>query len=352
MTSSPTLSMGWFCSYTPIEIFLAAGFTPIRIGGHSDPIAKADSYMHPNLCQYVRACLDRALEGDYDNYEGVVFVNSCDAMRRLFDVWKKHIPQKFTHIMDLPIGRSERDYEYLRNEFQKLKTSLEEFTKRRISEKAMGNAINIFIESRSLFHRLNDLRIAKPPLISGTEVMKLISQFFSGDIQEWNKRVKGLLEKKRKMQLKNPESKNPRILLSGSPIHDPEIIAFIEKCGLDVVFEDLCTGSRFFDVDIIKTGDTLMDLSRAYLNRTPCARMMLLEERADGIKKNLGKFHADGVIYYSLKFCDTALYDVPALKKILNESGINVLFLEGDCTLGSFGQLKTRIEAFAEILNK
>lgn len=352
MTTLSTRRMGWLCSYTPLEIILGAGFTPMRIGGHSDPIAKADAYMHPNLCQYVRACLDSALEGKYANLDGVVFVNSCDAMRRLYDVWKKHSPNSFMAIIDLPIGRSERNYEYFGNEFQKLKTSLEEFTHQKVSSKAMENATHTLMESRSLFHQLNNLRMAKCSILTGTEIMELISQFFSGDYQKWNYNVKNLIEQKRKMQLNAPISKKHRVLLSGSPIHNPEIIAFIEKCGLEVVFEDLCTGSRFFDVNIEKKGSTLMDLSKAYLNRAPCARMMLLEERVDGIKKNYEKFQADGVIYYSLKFCDTTLYDVPALKKILNESHIDVLFLEGDCTLGSFGQLKTRIEAFAEILNK
>ena len=32
-----TPRMGWFCSYTPLEILHAAGLFPYRIAGHSDP---------------------------------------------------------------------------------------------------------------------------------------------------------------------------------------------------------------------------------------------------------------------------------------------------------------------------
>ena len=143
----------------------------------------------------------------------------------------------------------------------------------------------------------------------------------------------------------------PRIILSGSPIHEPAIIEFIENCGFSVVHEDICTGSRFFDIEIGNTGDVLMDLSRAYLTKPPCARMMLIEERVKEMLKIVEEFQVDGIIYYSLKFCDPTLYDVPRLKKVLTEKGIKILFIEGDCTLGSFGQLKTRIEAFAEVLS-
>ncbi len=350
MGKSQAPLMGWLCSYTPIELIIAAGFTPYRIAGHSDPIEKADSYMHANICQYVRACLDKALAGNYDHLDGFVFITSCDAMRRLYDVWRKHISTKFTFIFDLPVGQSKENESYFRTELQKLKAALEKLTSKDITDSAIEDAIKILEESRSIYHELNDLRKAVPPLISGTEIMQLTSQFFSSNPNDWNHSTKRYLAKKKLAKPDGNKVNNPRILLSGSPIHDPEIIALIEECGLNVVFEDLCTGSRFFDVSIERTGDLLMDLTKAYLNKPPCSRMMLLEKRAEGIIEEVGKLNVDGVIYYSLKFCDTALYDVPALKKILNESNINVLFIEGDCTLGSFGQLKTRIEAFAEMI--
>lgn len=351
MKESSKPKMGWFCSYTPLELIMSAGFTPYRISGHSNPIEKADSYMHANICQYIRACLDKALEGAYDNIEGFIFITSCDAMRRLYDVWRKFIPTKFTFIFDLPVGRSEENNIYFKNELQKLKEALEKFTSEEISEKNIEESIKILEESRLTYHTLNDLRKANPPQISGTEIMQQMTQFFSSNPLDWNCKTKKILDQRIQNPPKSSLNQKPRILLSGSPIHDPEIISFIEECGLNVVFEDLCTGSRFFNIIIEKTGDVLLDLSRAYLNKTPCSRMMLLEDRAKGIIEQVKEFNVDGVIHYSLKFCDTALYDVPALKKVLNESKINCLFIEGDSTLGSFGQLKTRIEAFAEIVS-
>ncbi len=341
--------MGWFCSYTPLEIIHAALLFPVRITGHSDPIIKADSFMHPNMCQYVRSCLDTALAGGYDHLEGAVFVNSCDAMRRLHDAWRKYISPGFTFIMDLPKGRSDADYGYFRNELLKLKNALEKHFSIEITEGAIKQAINVMGESRSLYHKLSDLQKENPPLITGKELMQLASLYFTVGPYTWNKTAEALF--KQKNDAKPTAVNRPRILLSGSPIHNPDIIGFIEECGMDVVYEDMCTGSRFFDMIVENTADTLLDLSRAYLDKSPCSRMLMIKERTKNIVDLANEFGAHGIIHHSLKFCDTYLYDVPQLKRHLTESGLKVLLVEGDCTLGSFGQLKTRIEAFAEVLN-
>ena len=98
--------MGWLCSYTPLELIYAAGFKPYRIDGHTKPIANADSYISANYCQVVKSIVDVAMEGGYDFLEGVVILNSCDAMRRLYDVWKEFFPPKFINLMDLPMSSS------------------------------------------------------------------------------------------------------------------------------------------------------------------------------------------------------------------------------------------------------
>jgi len=60
----------------------------------------------------------------------------------------------------------------------------------------------------------------------------------------------------------------------------------------------------------------------------------------------------DGVIFYTLKFCDPFLYDVPVLKSELSVRGIPGLVLEGDYTPGTMGRVKTRIQAFVEMLGE
>jgi len=340
--------IGFLCSYTPIEILLAGGFRPVRIGGHSGGIRKADGLMHPNMCQYVRACLDQAVEGAYGSLKGVVFVNACDAMRRLADVWAKYADTGFVHVVDLPKGRTPADIEYMRNEFSKLRTALERGFGTGIEDDALREAVRVLNRSRSLFHELNKLRCMDPPRLTGSEAMQLIDSIHRVTPEPWNRTVEALIAEK---QEGIPEGTNrPRVVLAGSPMHNPEVVAFIEDCGFHVVYEDVCTGSRFFDVRVGNDQDPLTEMAKAYLEKPPCARMMMMDERADGIVRRAGEFNAVGVVHHALKFCDTVLYDVPELRKRLQAEGLKTLFLEGDGTLGSMGQLKTRLEAFAEVL--
>ncbi|GAH40580.1 unnamed protein product, partial [marine sediment metagenome] len=168
----------------------------------------------------------------------------------------------------------------------------------------------------------------------------------------WNEKTKQLIKEKKSETPIAKQNKNPRILLSGSPIHEIEFIKFIEEIGFNVVYEDLCTGSKFFDLNVKTSNNLISSLSEAYLTRTPCARMMQIKERAEHIINTSKKFNVDGVIHHSLKFCDTYLYDVPALKKFLVENGLPVLFIESDGGLGNTNQIRTRIEAFSEMIKK
>ena len=301
-----------------------------------------------------------AIDGGYDFLDGVIFVNSCDAMRRLHDVWKRYVPTKFIHILDIPMGNLTLGANYLKEEFIKLKVALEKHASIVIKDEDIRNAIEVFNESRLIYNQLNSLRIENPPLISGTELMNLTSNFFTNDPKVWNDKTQsapkelellpGILAKMKTQSQNGAINTNPRILLSGSPLHEIDFISFMEEIGLNVVYEDLCTGSKFFDLVIKNSPDLLASLSEAYLNRTPCARMMQIDERVDQICKMAEKFKADGIIHHSLKFCDTYLYDVPALKKFLNEKGLSVLFIESDGGLGDINQIRTRIEAFLEII--
>ena len=239
---------------------------------------------------------------------------------------------------------------YLKEEFIKLKTALEKHASIVIKDEDIRNSIEVFNESRFIYNQLNSLRMDEPPSISGTDLMKLTTDFFITEPKIWNEKTKGILEKIKLDSKDVAKNNNPRILLSGSPLHEIDFISFIEDIGLSVVYEDLCTGSKLFDLVIKDSPDLLASLSEAYLNRTPCARMMQINERADHIYKTAEKFKVDGIIHHSLKFCDTYLYDVPTLKKILNEKGLSVLFIESDGGLGDINRMRTRIEAFSEIL--
>jgi benzoyl-CoA reductase/2-hydroxyglutaryl-CoA dehydratase subunit BcrC/BadD/HgdB len=59
-------------------------------------------------------------------------------------------------------------------------------------------------------------------------------------------------------------------------------------------------------------------------------------------------YGADGVIHYSLQFCQPYQIESGQVEKTLEKEGIPVLRLETDYSQEDFGQIKTRVEAFIE----
>jgi benzoyl-CoA reductase subunit C len=141
-------------------------------------------------------------------------------------------------------------------------------------------------------------------------------------------------------------------MITGSIMEASGIADLIEEAGGEVACDDLCTGSRYFWDCVEQEDDPFLALSRHYLSRIPCARMMDSDRRLDHVMSLAADFDVHGAICYTLKFCDTFLYDIPLLKERLDARNIPSLILDSDYTPGTMGRLKTRIEAFLEMLRE
>ena len=64
--------VGFFCSYAPEEILLAADVLPFRIFGSNKQISLADTHLQAYSCSLVRGALEDALGGDLDFLNGTV----------------------------------------------------------------------------------------------------------------------------------------------------------------------------------------------------------------------------------------------------------------------------------------
>jgi bzd-type benzoyl-CoA reductase N subunit len=351
IASSGKPVIGWFCSYTPLEILLAAGLYPYRIlpePGRN--ITRADSYIDRNFCPYVRTCLGEALEGKYQFLSGLVVVNSCDPMRRMYDVWRYNIGGDFNYLLDLPRINSADAVAYYRESLQNLIVEIETHFKVKITDTALTEAVKSLNTSRSLLKELYRINRDKGLLLAAADVRTVVRASTVLPVDVFNGLLKRLIGEIGGYEVGVVES--PRILITGSVMDNPRILELIEECGAKVVGDDLCNGTRQFWDTVESAADPLTDLSRHYLGRTPCPRMKDAPKRFDHVLRMIDEFRVDGVIFYTLKFCDPFLFDVPLLKERLAEKGVPTLRLEGDYTLGTLGRVRTRIEAFIERLRQ
>ncbi len=339
--------VGYFCSYLPLELMYVFGH-PVRVFGMDRAIQRADSLMHTNVCPHCRSCLDSSLEGELDYLSGAVFIHSCDAMRRLSEVWRNQNPGKFWQFVDLPKKDGAADIAYFRSELDHLQRALKEYFHKEPTIEELKSSFAIYAKLREQLRILYQRRMEGTTDVTGGEFIRIVNASSFVDPFEFLPLLENFVKERGSAPFRNS---GVRIMLTGNLIHHPSIFELIENSGASIVADNLCTSARAFDISPEWIEDYLGALASAYLLKPPCARMMDEKKEIDYILDIVKKSKADGVIFHSLKFCDSYIHSVPHLKEVFDKNNIRSLFVEGDYTTGSFGQLQTRIEAFVEMIN-
>lgn len=343
--------VGYLCSYVPEEIFYAAGALPYRVRPTGCKSTKeADAYFSHFNCTYARSCFEFALGHEYDFLDGVVIPNSCDHIRRLYDLWKERIPlPKFNHLIQVPHKRQGEQIAFFREDLAILQAKVERHFGISISDKSLRQAAGVCNETRRLLRHLYDLRQQPNPPITGTDCLKIVMASTASPKSEVNELLRRLLSEL--IGSKGRSDYRARLMLLGSSYDDPVHMQVIEDAGGLIVTDALCLGTRYFWQDVEIDGDPLTGLARSYLSKPSCARMSdALSERVAFLKQLIDKYHVDGVIFQRIRYCDLWGVEHFEVKKRLQEWHIPLLSIEREYTPGGMGQLGTRVQAFIERL--
>jgi len=81
-----------------------------------------------------------------------------------------------------------------------------------------------------------------------------------------------------------------------------------------------------------------------------CACFTPNDERMENIKELTKRLKADGVVHYALQFCTPYMMESYRAKKAVDALSLPFLRIETDYSMEDFGQLRTRIEAFLEVI--
>ncbi len=84
--------------------------------------------------------------------------------------------------------------------------------------------------------------------------------------------------------------------------------------------------------------------------KIPCSVMYQNDARSDIIKEFIREYQADGVIDVVLSGCHTYAIETNKIKEASREAGANYMSLETDYSKQDVGQIRTRLEAFIELL--
>jgi benzoyl-CoA reductase/2-hydroxyglutaryl-CoA dehydratase subunit BcrC/BadD/HgdB len=236
---------------------------------------------------------------------------------------------------------------------------VEETTGNTITPQKLADATALINRERAVLQRLFNLRKARPAPISGLDALLAVQISFYDDPARFTQKTGELcdeLEARVKAGQGMAPAKAKRILYAGTPMPIPfwTIPSFIEQTGAVVVAEESCTGTRLLAGGQTSISNNGMDAQLAALAdrqlQTNCACFTPNNARIDDILRLTKEYQADGVIHFSLSFCQPYNLEGILVQKALKNAGIPVLLLDGDFSEEQAGQLKTRIEAFVETL--
>jgi benzoyl-CoA reductase subunit C len=340
--------VGYFCSYVPKEIIHAFDRVPVRVLPTAANASAAEAYLPRNFCSLVKTTLASFLENESD-LEAVIHADSCDALRRLHDVWRHYVDIEALHLLDLPRINTPTGQEYFRRALRQLAEELEQRYHLRLTLQRLGTAMECYNEQRSLLQELHAAWVEGR--IPSVEYYRYCSAAMTKDPLLVNAQLRDRLAE---IVLNRPPSHhNSSILVAGSLLVRPDLVEAIENHGARVVADDSCSIGRVVRGQIPLSDDLdgmLTNIAVAYLGKSPCPRMRDFPRRLEHLSQLIASHGVQGVICSYYKFCDLFMSEYPVLRKAMQDRGIPVLLLEDEGEAILSGQHRTRLEAFLELL--
>ena len=350
---------GTFCVYVPDEVVIAAdGIVTGLCGGSQFWVPGGEKVLPKNTCPLIKASVGARLDRTCpffriaDMYVGET---TCDGKKKAYEILGEDVPM---YIMDMPQMKRPQDYDKWANEIALFAKKVEEFTGNEITVEKLNESIHIINEKRKALARIFETRKSDVIPISGKDALLIMQiAFFDDPVRcaEMANKVADECEKRVAEGVSVFPAGTKRILLTGTPLAIPnwKLHHIIETSGAAVVCEEMCTGTRYFENLVDETQTTLEGQFKALADRymkNNCACFTPNGGRIDDIVRMAKEYKVDGVIDTNLKFC--CLYDTErrSVEEALKKEGIPVLGIETDYTDSDAEQLRTRIEAFVEML--
>lgn len=321
----------------------------------------ATYYMSSYLCGYSKALLERGIEGGYNFLSAFIGSESCSEMNRTyehFEVLNLVANDKFfVSIADIPFKIEPHTVKHYVNQMQtKVLDRLHEVYGADISEESLRKAVEEHNEICRLITEIGEYRKEENPRITGYEfhVLNLITYCCPKYLI-----IDKLRETAEELKTRVPDEKKnyrAKVVVVGSEMDDPDFTKLIEDSGALVVADRYCFGSLpgREEIELTDEHNVLEQIILHYMKTCQCPRYMSQDKvhgRKEYVKQLVNDYHADGVIYEQIKFCEYWGYERALASHIMtNEYGIPSVTVDRQYTANASGQLRTRVQAFVESL--
>jgi benzoyl-CoA reductase/2-hydroxyglutaryl-CoA dehydratase subunit BcrC/BadD/HgdB len=358
--------IGYFCIFAPIELILAADAIPVRVNsGWYDSAKLGDRIVPVEVCPVIRSTIGAKMIGLSPYLElsdAVISTLTCDGMTKLSEILSDAKP---VWTMTPPrVKDSAQSLQLWKEEIKAIKTQIEKLTGNKITAKKLKAAIESMQKASKAFRRLQDLRKGNP-VIMGRDAMLANQVAMYDNIERWTQKIEALcdeLEKRRDQKAWACSPDTPRVVVTGTPMFWPDnwkLPTLVEEAtpqGL-LVGDELCSSDRILydpvGIDEWTMDDMINGIAERYLMASTCPCFTSKdgnEDRVNWLITKVKETKASGVIYYVIRGCMLYAMEYARVKRALDKLNIPVYYLDTDYTREDVGQMKTRIEAFLEML--
>ncbi|UCD80752.1 MAG: 2-hydroxyacyl-CoA dehydratase [Desulfobacterales bacterium] len=341
--------IGVMPAYFPMELIEAAGGYPVQLWGNNLPIEKADAYLQSYCCSVARSVLELELRGIAHMVKAYAFTSLCDTLINLREIYRR-IFTKPTLELSIPITRTiEARRNYLKSVVKSVTDGLEAVTGKRMTPDSLANAAGIYGRMRTLQRRLYRIRREQPGLVKNHDFYTVIKSGFFLPADTYSRMLEDLLGKLENLAAE--ERNRPKLLLCGMVFDPLEIYKIFDESGAWIVDDDFANGWRSVSKEALKTDNLVEGITEYLFNPAPCCCIYNPDnDRHPYLMNKVKASGADGVLFWYIKFCEPDAFDRPQLMKHLKDAGIPVAFIDLELTMTNFDAVRTRINAFCEIL--
>ncbi len=342
--------LGHFQVYFPEELAHAAGLLPVKVRGAPIDAMQAESRFGSYLCSIIKTSLEITLS---NRIQFEIFVSHpiCDAARNLAAIWGRNFDYP-CQILYLPQNaNSSHSAIYLRDEYDRLRRTIEEVAGKTITDDDLRNSIAVFNENRDLLRQLYAIKRETPWLVSADEAYCLVAMGGLIPREEHNDMLRTIMP-----QFKDRAKKQQdriRVVFEGGFCEQPPL-DMIRMLGRScyVVDDDLLIGMRWILDDVASTGDPLVNLATAYLEQSSYSPVQhdLRKLKEEMLLKRIEESNAEAAIVCAAKMCEPGLEEQVAYTNALDEKKIPYFLSEFEENMTSFEHLELQVETFLENL--
>jgi len=341
---------GVFPAQYPKEIFWALNALPVEIWDPPLEVSHADAHLQPYICSVVRLGLELILQGHGDILDGFLFPHTCDSIQNLASIVSDYLglnkPVYFFYHPKAPYRDCSRAY-YL-EQLNKMASDLEQQLGP-LDPSELKMRVEQGQQVAAIIRELYRLRSKGELGVANAEFYRVIRQ---GEYLHPDDFL-ALLENFLAAAKSPPSLDGPAVVLSGVLPNPPQLLNLLDQLGVRAADDDLLACSRRLPAAPVSTSNPFEALADSYFALPPCTtKASPLAARCDHLLEKVKRSNAGGVIFCMVKFCEPELFDVPLVIDALKQRKLATLVVDTEINQGLSGQVQTRIEAFAEILER